>query len=211
MQGNELIAVSLKHLLDTQHGDTLFNVISSNFSCEKNHEIEIFLESKARDLHGRDITRTYLVAQSNEFNNPTESFSVLGYFTLSLKNLNFSENISKTRIKDLTSNKGSENGVGFLIGQFGKNDFRASEVSGRDIMEIAIDEIHKAHDIVGGRFVFLDCMPIEKIVNFYKREGFSELSSLVNGEGYLQMFCRIPVKKMPELVVERDGRGLVNA
>lgn len=200
----KLIAVSLGHLLKTDNGLLEFEKISSNFSCERNSDIEDFLKNKARYMQERDITRTYIVVKESEMLDMELFYIPLGYFTLSLKNLNFSNDVSKSKVKELTSNKFAGNGVGFLIGQFGKNDLRAVEVSGSDIMKLAFNEIHKAYDIVGGRFVFLDCLPTEKVINFYKREGFLELSILANDDGYLQMFSRLPVKKVSKDIVEKQ-------
>lgn len=192
LETEELTVLPLQHLLSLTSGELIFEEIVSCFSCRLNGDLEVFLKEKAKILQEKDITRTYFVVKKSDLTSLDVSSFILGYFTLSLKTIQFSENVSGSKRKVLTTDKKSESGTGYLIGQLGKNDNRCYEIDGKDLMMLAFTELNKVHDIVGGRFVFLDCLPIEKVVKFYEKESFSKLSDVRNGNGYLQMFCRLP-------------------
>ena len=48
----------------------------------------------------------------------------------------------------------------------------ADKISGKEILETALDGIKKAQEIVGGRVVAIDCKPEPKLHKFYISNGF---------------------------------------
>jgi len=147
-------------------------------------DVETFLRRKALDFERRDKSRTYLIIDDNDNN-------LLGYYTLSLKALPFGKNISKSIIKTIDGFSKEINAVGLiLIGQFGKDLRLAKNVEGKYLFDICMDTVYRAHNIVGGRFVMLECHNIEKVVNFYKKQGFEYLQ-YDPSDKYLQMVRRL--------------------
>ncbi len=98
---------------------------------------------------------------------------IYGYFTLAIHSLTIPENASKNLVKKLVGSKStSKNIPAYLIGQLAKNDLFADKISGKEILETALDGIKKAQEIVGGRVVAIDCKPEPKLHKFYISNGF---------------------------------------
>ena len=155
----------------------------SRFSC-KDKDVELFLKQKAFDFERRDKSRTYLVLDDS-------TGLLLGYFTLSLKALPFRSGVSKNTIKNIDGFSKDIEAVGIiLIGQFGKDYKTAKDVSGESLFKLCIEAVYQAQKIVAGRFVMLECQDNEKVVSFYKRNGFDFLQS-DERDNYLQMVRKL--------------------
>ena len=64
----------------------------------------------------------------------------------------------------------------YLIGQLGKNfTYNVSSLGGKDILDYALSVIAQAVEIVGGRFVLVECERVEKLIEYYKGNGFQML------------------------------------
>lgn len=61
-----------------------------------------------------------------------------------------------------------------LIGQIGKNYNNGYDklISGDMLLKLACDRIRKAQEVLGGRFVFLECEDNPKLKEFYESNGF---------------------------------------
>lgn len=61
-----------------------------------------------------------------------------------------------------------------LIGQLGKNYNNGYNklISGDNLLKFACDKIKQTQNIIGGRYVFLECEDIDKLKNFYEDNGF---------------------------------------
>ena len=159
------------------------NISISRFSC-RDTDVETFIKDKAIDFERRNKSRTYLIIDDS--NN-----TLLGYFTLSLKALQFGANVSKNTIKSIDGFSKDIRAVGItLIGQFGKDSELAKDIDGGTLFNICIETVYKAHKIVGGRFVMLECRDIENVVSFYKRHGFEPLQYDAT-DNYMQMIRRL--------------------
>ena len=153
----------------------------SHFTC-RDDDVESFLKTKAFDFERRNKSRTYLIMDGNILS---------GYFTLSLKALPFSSDVSKNTIKSIDGYSKDVSAIGIiLIGQFGKDKVFAKGIDGSKLFDICIDMVYQAQAIIGGRFVVLECRRIEKVVAFYKRKGFVLLQN-DEREEYLQMVRRL--------------------
>jgi len=53
-----------------------------------------------------------------------------------------------------------------------------------------METVYRVQDLIGGRFVMLECHEIEKVVDFYKRQGFESLQ-YDEADKYLQMIRRL--------------------
>jgi hypothetical protein len=112
---------------------------------------------------------------------------LLGYFSLTLNALIFSDSVSKNAIKRIDGFSKEVQAVGVvMIGQFGKDACLAKDVSGGTLLEICIETIYRVQSLVGGRAVMLECHDFPKVVEFYRRNGF-EILQFDNRDRYLQM------------------------
>jgi len=80
-------------------------------------DIEIYLKEKAVEFDKRHICRNYLLLDIRE-NTP---ISLMGYFSLAVKNLFFSESISMNKKKKIISGHSSDSHLFILLAQLGKN------------------------------------------------------------------------------------------
>ena len=71
-----------------------------------------------------------------------------------------------------------------LIGQLGKSYNYKDKIDGKTLLNYAIGNIYRIHNLIGSRIVFLECLNNEKVVKFYQDNGFVFLQE--SGD-YLQM------------------------
>jgi len=162
---NNLTFVALDALLK-QHLQEKIEKLLSTFKCIKNPDLEEFLTtpSKAIQSENRAITRTYLYL---ELQNNT--LVVVAYFTIAIKIL-YSEGLSKSVIKKLDGiDKNREAMPSYLIAQLGKSD-RCQYKIGLHILDNAIEKIRESHQVIGGRFIILDSVNVQKVIDFYQSE-----------------------------------------
>lgn len=182
-----LSAKPLGSFIGKETEEPIRNAIAS-FSC-KDKDVEFFLKSKAVDFEKRDKSRTYLVFDDAKY--LSGDATILAYFTLSLKSLEFGVTLSKGKIKDIDGFSKAVSGVAIaLIGQLGKDEGEANEVSGKDLLDLCMDKIYQVKKLIGGRYVLIECHDIEKVVDFYLANGFERLQ-LDNSDNYLQMIRRL--------------------
>ena len=64
----------------------------------------------------------------------------------------------------------------YLIGQLGKNYDKNNDIliKGDELLEMAQRKISVIQNSVGGKITYLECEDVEKVKNFYKRNGFVE-------------------------------------
>lgn len=111
------------------------------FSC-KDKDVEYFLKNKAFEFEKRDKSRTYLIFDAAKY--VSGDVTILAYFTLSLKSLEFKDTLSKSKIKEIDGFSKEVKGVAIaLIGQFGKDESETGGVSGKDLLEICMEEIYQ--------------------------------------------------------------------
>ncbi|MDR2547038.1 MAG: hypothetical protein LBC96_05930 [Lachnospiraceae bacterium] len=136
-----------------------------SFKCERNEDIESYLKQKAI-LHERhNISRTYLILD--------ESDNIVAYFTIAIKPMKIDDVSIKNR-KEVAGylQQSVANISGYLLGQFGKNDMFASEITGETLWNYAYNIILRCHINIGLRFVFLECGNYEKLICSYENIGF---------------------------------------
>jgi hypothetical protein len=153
-----------------------------DFLC-RDKEVEEFLKTKAFDFDKRNKSRTYLVIDDEcEFD---AEIIVYGFFTLTLKTLEFNSTLPKSVIKRIDGfSKDVRSVEAILIGQLGKNQNYPGKIRGEGILKFALDTVYEIHNLVGGRIVVLECNYTQKLIEFYEKSGFSSLQK--SGE-YLQM------------------------
>lgn len=179
-------------LLDTV-GEEEVRDILSDFSCEKNLEIEIFVRDKAIDFAKKRMSVTYLVLD--------EDSELAAIFTLTHKAIQIgNEGLSKTaqkkmqRFAQLDESNGTYFISAFLIAQFGKNlAYSRMAITGNQLMKMVEEVLNAIQVEVGGGVVYLECEEKRALLNFYQNESnnfriFDERYSLVDNMKYIQLF-----------------------
>jgi hypothetical protein len=138
----------------------------SGFSC-LDSDVEGFLKTKVLQHEQRNKSRTYFVISN-------DTYQLVAYFTLALKALEFGEGVAKTMIKKIDGfNKNATSTPVILIGQFGKDRKIAKDVSGSELLDICMSYVYEIHNLVGSRIVLIESANNDKVVGFYKNNGFS--------------------------------------
>ena len=169
----------------------------SSFVCADNADIANFLHEKAIKYEHLGKARTYLFFDEEKLERGT--FVIVGYFSLALKTLILPENTSTSRRKVIDGFYGKLHGHPirevscYLIGQMAKNSsVDKVSLSGKDLIENALATIIPAAEIVGGRWVLIECQNTGKLISFYKENGFEYVAREPDEqEEMVQMIRRI--------------------
>lgn len=156
-------------------GEDNVKLVLGTFECPLNHEVQDFLLRKATQAEKLKSAITYLVFD-------TETSNLAGYFTLVLKPFSIardklSSNNRKliSRFAELNERTGEYTAALYLIAQIGKN-FSAAQserISGRELVELALDKLRKAQRLVGGKLVLVEREADRpKLLDFYNTCGF---------------------------------------
>lgn len=174
----------------------LLDSILSSFCCEKDPEIEDFLKNKAVEFEKLNKSRTYIVFDEERLLNGEPI--ILGYFSLSLKVLILPEDMSITSRKNIDGYRGKINGNPireipcYLIGQLAKNSSIDNSFQGQILVDNALAVINSAVNSVGGRYVLIECQPIEKLLSFYGNNFFTEFANIsLKDKPMIQMIRKI--------------------
>ena len=173
MMGYKII--NIKDIYNTM-GETKTKDILSNFKCELNKDVEYFIHQRAIEFSKQDIAETFIVTASYQ-----QKEVIVGYFAIANKVTNVKKSIlSNTKRKrlskyaryDIDSHKYI---IALpLIGQLSKNFYNNYNelISGDVLLKMACDKIKEAQNILGGRFVFLECEDKMVLREFYESNGF---------------------------------------
>jgi len=160
--------------------------VLSLFFCPKNSDVETFLRDKAITFEKASRARTYLILDEEALTDG--KIDIIAYFTVSMKALNLREGISKNVRKHLDGlgNKQGSTFVVYLIGQLGKNDNYRSEIDGKELIAMAIATIKEAYDVVGGRYILVECEPVPGLKKLYEDNDFTFLQESLENDSLIQ-------------------------
>jgi len=171
--------ISIQEVIQRKEEQQFINA-SKKFICQ-DKDVEKFLKEKALDFDKRNRSRTYLLIDSDN----DDEILILGYYTITMKNLPFNETVSKSMIKRIDGYSNNINSAeSVLIGQLGKDYNHRNELSGVALLNHAMNTVYSIQKLAAGRIVFLECDDNEKIISFYKDNGFILLQ--MSGK-YMQM------------------------
>lgn len=174
-------------------GEDEVKSILSEFSCQKNPEIENFVKNSAVDFAKKKMSITYLVVDTTE---TVRAIFTLTHKAIVLTNENLSNTMRKRlqRHSKLDESTDSFNVSAFLIAQFGKSDAHSSEenISGDALMDFTFEILTAVQHDIGGGLVYLECEDREKLLNFYSSEPnqffkFGERYSKEDDVKYIQL------------------------
>ncbi len=179
---------ALREIIELNEFDEAsFREASSLFRCAdpeeaSSQDVMRFLTEDAVDMERRGTTRTYLILNDDRW--AEGEVLIEGYFSIALKVLFFSKDIDAGLLEETFGNPKQVNCPAYLIGQLARSE-TAKKGSGREYLRLALQYIAEASDIVGGRFVYLDCLPEKQ--GYYEKEGFCFLQHK-HKSGLVQMY-----------------------
>ena len=170
---NKFIFYSLQNLIEIYSTNQIKKFLKT-FKCSINKDIENFLYNKAITFEKKLRARTYLLFEK-------KNKKIAGYFSIAISVLYANEVKEKIllEIGDLQTKKDIPC---LLIGQIAKADDYKDIKLGNFLMEYAIKQLEITNNIIGGRFILLDAINNEKIIDFYKSFGFFEIEEIKNKE-----------------------------
>ena len=139
------------------------------FVCTKNIDVQDFLHNKAITFERNLRSCTYLYV-SNADKSVARYFSIGITYTLTNK-------LDKAVVKFLDGYTDETIAIPcYLIGQLGKSD-TCKEKIGKFLLDDALSIIDKSQDSLKGRFVLIDSVNDDKVINFYKANSFIALEN----------------------------------
>lgn len=148
--------------------------VEKTFFCAKNQDVVTFLRNRAVNNEYHHATRTFLLLSEDQ--------SVLGFFTLAFKSMDISDFDNKMKKIYIYSGKSPKTVMEIptvLIAQFGKKDLFTKQITGSEMMEVALEKINELRDIIGTKIVMLDSVNNEKVIRFYQNFGFQIFGNIV--------------------------------
>lgn len=185
-----------------EFGESDTKAFISNFECNLNQDVEYFLKEKSIMFAKQDIAETFIVTSSYK-----DKPVIVGYFSIANKVTRIKQNVftgDKKRRFLRFAQYNSELQSYFislpLIGQLGKNykNNYNELISGDVLLKLACTKVREAQEILGGRFVFLECEDKPKLKEFYEKNGFvcfgkrnleRDERDKINENYLLQMLC----------------------
>lgn len=157
-------------------GEERTKEILKDYKCDFNADVEYFLKEKAIEFSKKDVSRTFIVTSSYK-----EENVIVGYFAISSKDTTIKKSLlSNTKRRKIARYAKYDNTTkGYtltipLIGQLGKNFNNGYNklITGDILLKFACDKVKEIQNLMGGRYVFLECEDNDKIREFYESNGF---------------------------------------
>lgn len=164
--------VSLRELVNTIGEDEAKDIIA-DFSCPKNEDVETFLKKLAIKYDKSNISRTHLI-----FAEVGGATMLVGYFTLASKTFRLDKDVSKAKRREIIVHSQLFNNPlpAMLLGQIGKNysdkAMKGIFITGTSLLQFAFSTMKNIYDLHGFSLVYLECMDIPFIREFYESHGF---------------------------------------
>lgn len=156
-------------------GEAVLSSTLSSFAVPLNSEVEDFIRKKALQATKLKSSISYLVIDE-------DLADVVGYFTLLVKPFTIQAASLSSKNRRLIARFAEENTeVGdytasvYLIAQIGKNYAieEPLQISGADLLNMALDKLRAAQDLVGGKLVLVEREADRaKLLEFYNANGF---------------------------------------
>lgn len=182
LQNDKYSVINIRKYLESDNpklGEDDLVQILSEFSCERNSDVENFLKNSAIEFTKKNQSVTYLVFS-------VEDGELLGYFTIALKPLTVrGETVSNTvkrkllRISELDEETQTYTMSAYLIAQLGKNFANGADkrITGEELLEAAWNKIEEIQYRAGGVVTFLEANNEDKLLDFYKDNRFQKFDT----------------------------------
>ena len=170
-------------------GESALSSTLSNFAVPLNSEVEDFIRNKALQATKLKSSISYLVVDE-------DLADVIGYFTLLVKpftiqamRLSSKNRRLIARFSEESAETGDYTASVYLIAQIGKN-YAINEklqISGGDLLDMALDKLRAAQDLVGGKLVLIEREADRaKLLKFYNENGFKSWNSRYDRKDQVQ-------------------------
>lgn len=156
-------------------GEAVLSSTLSSFAVPLNSEVEDFIRKKALQATKLKSSISYLVIDE-------DLADVVGYFTLLVKPFTIQAASLSSKNRRLIARFAEENTEAgdytasvYLIAQIGKNYAieESLQISGGDLLNMALDKLRAAQDLVGGKLVLVEREADRaKLLEFYNANGF---------------------------------------
>ena len=156
-------------------GEAVLSSTLSSFAVPLNSEVEDFIRKKALQATKLKSSISYLVIDE-------DLADVVGYFTLLVKPFTIQAASLSSKNRRLIARFAEENTKAgdytasvYLIAQIGKNYAieEPLQISGGDLLNMALDKLRAAQDLVGGKLVLVEREADRaKLLEFYNANGF---------------------------------------
>lgn len=181
---NDITVFNIREYLsakdDKELGEETLLGLLSEFSCDKNMDVERFLKEQSIEFTKKNQSVTYLV-----FTNDDAAF--VGYFTITIKPISvnadsFSNTMKRkiARVSELDEENGTYTLSAYLIAQLGKNFTNGANASitGEQLLQAAVDTIKELQYMAGGMVIFLEAENEERLMRFYEdKNGFKRFDT----------------------------------
>ena len=188
----EYVLIALGELLSKGIDENNILETFKKFSCQRESDLEDFLIHKAITYEKSNFGKTFLFIDKEKLDQG--DFCIMAYFTTAQSTLDISTLNSTRRRKVLGEYPGRDtlsSIPAFLIGQLGRNDaYSSEELSGEQILNECYSTLSIASQIVGGKFIVLECRE-QMYPRFYQSKGFKKLYSELNQNGLYTLMKKI--------------------
>ena len=138
------------------------------FTCNINLDLQNFLHNKAITFEKNLRSRTYLYIDNKNQN-------VIGYFTIAINYLE-TKNLDKSLVEYINGHTTPTNALPcYLIGQIAISDDYRNKKLGKFLLDDALEIIDDTQIKLGGRFITIDSVNDEKVLDFYRQNSFVEI------------------------------------
>lgn len=153
-------------------GENDLKKILSDFSSPKNADVESFLKKNAVEFTKKNQSVTYLFFS-------LEDMCLVGYFSITMKPVTvnvagMSNSVKRklSRLSHFDQNTDSYTVSSYLIAQLGRNYSEEVKypITGKMLMNFAIDTLHEIQRQLGGLMVYLECEEKEPLLKFYQEQ-----------------------------------------
>ena len=156
-------------------GEAVLSSTLSSFAVPLNSEVEDFIRKKALQATKLKSSISYLIIDE-------DLADIVGYFTLLVKPFTIQAASLSSKNRRLIARFAEENTEAgdytasvYLIAQIGKNYAieEPLQISGGDLLNMALDKLRAAQDLVGGKLVLVEREADRaKLLEFYNANGF---------------------------------------
>ena len=170
-------------------GEAVLSSTLSSFAVPLNSEVEDFIRKKALQATKLKSSISYLVIDE-------DLADVVGYFTLLVKPFTIQAASLSSKNRRLIARFAEENTEAgdytasvYLIAQIGKNYAieEPLQISGGDLLNMALDKLRAAQDLVGGKLVLVEREADRaKLLEFYNANGFKSWNGRYDKKGQVQ-------------------------
>lgn len=179
---NKYTVFNIREYLNDQNvelGEDDLRQVLSEFSCEKNPDVEKFIKEQSIEFAKKQQSVTYLVFS-------TDDVQLLGYFAITIKPITvneepFSNTVKRklARVSELNEQNHTYNLAAYLIAQLGKNYHSGANerITGKELLGLALKQIQQLQYLAGGMVVFVETLNEEKLLSFYRDKGFQQFDS----------------------------------